>query len=131
MRQTTARLLFCLALLLTAAPGPAFAASGERTLTGEYRSGFGDGPLEAVFTAAGENRWEVDFHFSHAGRDLTYSGEAQGSLDRGGLRGRVETADGSRTFTFRGEFEDGTFRGTHAEVYRNRERRTGTLTLAE
>lgn len=131
MRHTTALLLLCLGLVPGAVTEPALAASGERTLSGEYRSGFGDGPVEAVFTAAREGRWEVAFHFSHAGRDLTYSGEAEGSLDEGELRGRVETPDGGRRFTFRGEFENGTFRGTHAELYRNQERRTGTLTMKE
>lgn len=132
MRTTTKLMLLFALNTLVWAPGAApAAAQAERTLRGEYTSGYGDGPLEAVFTAAGEGRWKVAIHFNHSGRDLTYAGNAEGSLGEGELRGRVETPGGSRTFIFRGEFVNGRFRGTHAEIYRGREHKTGTLTLED
>lgn len=129
IRRSAMLLLTTAAVLLPTVPGDG--AESGWSFRGEYRSGYGDGPLEAVFTPAGEERWEVSFHFTFSGRDRTYSGTAEGRLDEGRLHGRVETPNGSRTFTFRGEVAGGRFRGIHAELYRDREHKTGTLTFAE
>lgn len=123
-------------LLLLAATGTALLAgiahAGEaHTLTGEYIAGEGDdsGDLEAVFTATGEGAWAVTFRFSFQGQPHTYHGTADGSLSEGSLEGRVENESGSRFFSFWGEFEGGTFRGSHAEIENGFEEPTGTLTL--
>ena len=131
MKNTALPLLALILLLVN--PGGFADAAGEQTLTGSYRwnNGHPD-DLKAIFTATGEDRWDVAFHFRFRGSPEVFSGTARGSLSQGKLEGRVKNRNGrgSRTFTFRGEFEDGTFRGTHAEVFGRRESSTGTLTLA-
>ena len=115
-------------LLLTAGAG----AAETRTLGGEYRWNQGsEGDLEAVFTATGPDEWKVAFHFRFRGRKHVYRGTAEGSLSAGKLAGTVRNESERRTFTFRGEFENGRFRGTHAETTGGGERRTGTLRLSE
>ena len=104
----------------------------EQTLTGSYVWNSGrPSSLKAIFTATGENRWDVAFHFRFRGSAEIFSGTATGNLAEGKLEGRVRNrhGSGSRTFTFRGEFENGTFRGQHAELFGRRESSTGTLTL--
>lgn len=119
------------ALLLLAAATLAEGQGARRTLTGSYlwEQGGDQGNLEAVFTPAGDRHWEVAFHFTFNGAAHTYSGTADGRLDEGALSGRVSSDGRQRVFTFRGTFENGRFRGTHAEVSRGGEERTGTLTL--
>lgn len=116
-----------LAFLLTAPAGTA--ESGTDTLTGEFESGYGDGELEAEFTATGRDTWNVAFHFRFDGQRHVYRGTAKGSLTAGRLEGAVQTEGGQRRFSFEGVFERGRFRGTHYEVKRGRSQRTGTLTL--
>ena len=112
---------------------PALAAPQveTETLSGEYVWSNNDmkGELEAVFTPAGENRWDVAFPFTFRGKPRTYSGEAEGSLTQGTLKGRVLNESKRRTFRFAGAFEDGTFRGTHAELSDGEAYSTGTLML--
>lgn len=107
-------------------------AAGEQRLRGRYDWPAGDsrGPLEAVFTPTGPARWDVAFHFTFSDRDRTYRGTAEGSLSTGRLAGRVKSENGRQTYSFEGEFRDGTFTGTHAEVRRYGERATGTLSLS-
>ena len=106
-------------------------AADTRTMTGSYEwSDTGKkGNLEAVFTPAGEEKWDVSFHFVFEGQKHVYSGTAQGNLTTGDLRGRVQNEGGNRTWTFKGAFEDGKFKGTHAEVQKDGEHATGTLHL--
>jgi hypothetical protein len=117
----------CIAATCLAVAGLASAADSNRTLKGTYEWTDGDkkGPLEAVFTPAGEGKWEVAFHFEFDGQPHVYAGTAEGSLSDGNLKGAVKTENKKRTFTFKGAFRDGTFTGTHAEA----EHSTGTLTL--
>lgn len=121
-----------LALALLAAPIALAEEASTKTLNGQYHwSGPGaTGGLEAVFTPTGENSWNVDFNFTFRGKDHTYSGTAKGSLSDGKLSGTVQNEGKKRTFTFEGAFEDGTFKGTHAETTGGEPRDTGTLTLA-
>lgn len=125
--------LAALTLVLVAlAPSfPASADDGKQTLTGLFDSGFQDKvrPLRAVFTPTGERTWDVVFYFKFNGRDHQYKGIAEGGLREGSLSGRVENEGGRRTFTFRGAFEKGTFKGEHFEISRGREVKTGSLTL--
>ena len=105
------------------------AAGDTRTLHGRYEWSGDRGDLEAVFTPAGESKWNVDFHFTFSGERRVFSGTAEGSLSGGELHGSVTNEDRGRRFAFHLKFEDGRLRGTHAEVQRGRERPTGTLTL--
>ncbi len=107
-------------------------APEPRTLKGGFvwsQSSKG-GDLEAVFTPTGEAAWDVAFHFEFRGKHV-YSGTAEGSLTAGELSGKVFNEEKNRAFTFRGRFENGTFRGTHAEIEDGQEEPTGTLTLGE
>lgn len=115
------------------ASGVASASDLNRTLSGEYVSSFETGkqPLRAVFTPTGNDQWDVTFYFKFHGKKHEYEGTAEGSLDGGELRGTVMNEHKRRTFTFQGRFRDGEFRGTHAEIKRTGERRTGSLILAE
>ena len=117
------------ALLLLTAPPPGAGGAATRTLEGKYRSGFGSGPVSATFVPTDSRLWEVRFDFRFNGRRHTYRGSAEGGFDEEGLAGRVQNENGRRTFTFRGDYADGVFRGTHAEIVRGRERPTGTLVL--
>ena len=86
-------------------------------------------PLRAVFTATGEDAFDVVFHFNFNGRDHEYRGTAIGALGEGEIEGRVQNESRQRTFTFKGTFENGVLDGTHAEVTRRGEQKTGTLKL--
>ena len=118
-----------LTALLAGVPG---AAVESRTLHGSFVSSYQDRPerLRAVFRPTGEDEWSVVFHFRFAGAEHVYEGVASGSLTAGELVGRAQNESRSRLFTFRGEFEDGRFEGTHFEVVRGEEVKTGTLDLA-
>ena len=129
MRRAALPLLAVALLLVTPLAGTG--DDGSRTLEGEYRSGDGDGPVRATFTPTGIGLWDVVFDFTFNGRRHTYHGTAEGSFTEGRLSGRVKNEYGRRTFTFRGEYEDGVFRGRHAEVARGREVPTGSLRLEE
>lgn len=121
-----------LATLLLLVLGGGASAADKRTLEGEYNWNQGSsGDLEAVFTAAGQDEWKVAFHFRFRGRGHVYRGTAKGSLTAGKLAGKVRNEGEQRTFTFKGEIEDGQFRGTHAEITGGSDRKTGTLTLSE
>lgn len=129
--KKSALLLTVLTLLLPAL-GTLADTGDEQTLTGTYIWNRGrPSTLKATFTATGDKSWDVAFHFKFRGRPEVFSGTAEGDLASGKLEGKVKNQNGSgpRTFTFRGEFENGTFRGKHAEVYGQRESSTGTLTL--
>ena len=119
------------AVLAVAALGRASAAEpgqdDRRTLNGNYywTDGSTRGALKAVFTQTGEQTWDVEFRFRFRDRPHTYTGVAEGSLGDGELSGTVKNESKRRTFTFRGEFENGRFEGDHFEG----RHRTGTLTL--
>ncbi len=125
--------MIVVATTLSLLSSPPLAADSSRTLVGEYISSFETGmqPLKAVFTPTGTEEWDVVFYFKFHGKKHSYEGTAEGSLDGGELSGVVTNESGRRTFTFQGKFYDGEFRGTHAEIKRTGERRTGSLTLAE
>lgn len=125
-------LLVTVAVVLAATwPVPGVLAQEARTLTGEYvwSGGGTGGDLEAVFTPAAEGTWDVEFRFEHRGKPHIYTGTAEGSVSEGPLRGTVLNENKKRTFTFEGEFKDGTFRGTHSEIEEGKEKSTGTMTL--
>ena len=124
-------LLAALAVLIPMA-GSAPSAGEETTLTGSFvwNHQGRPGDLEAVFIPTGDSTWNVDFHFEFRGKPHTYSGTAEGSLGKGKLEGTVKNENRRRTFSFSGSFEDGTFKGTHAEIEDGVAHDTGTLTLA-
>ncbi len=87
------------------------------------------GNLKAVFTPKGDGEYTVSFYFKFDGVDHVYSGTAKGSLQNGNLAGEVKNENKRRTFTFSGMCKEGAFSGSHSEIRRNGERKTGTLTL--
>lgn len=105
-------------------------ADEKKTLKGSFEwTGAGKkGDLEAVFTPAGEGKWDVAFHFEFRGAHV-YAGTAEGNLASGDLKGKVQNEEKNRTFTFTGSFTDGEFRGTHAEIGSEGEQATGTMVL--
>ena len=119
-------------LLLAAAVAPTLlAADGEQTLEGEYHWTNADikGPVKAVFTATGDNTWDVSFYFNFRDKDRTYTGTATGSLSDGSLSGVVKNENQRRTFTFEGTTTGGQFEGNHAETTGGGARETGTIVL--
>ena len=108
-------------------------AAKETVMKGEYnwtQRGSSD-DLRAVFTATGDEQWDVAFHFKFRGRKHTYKGTSTGSLGEGGeMAGTVKTEDKKRTFSFEGSVRNGTMTGTHYEVFRKGKQKTGTLTLS-
>lgn len=129
MKRSLLMLVVAAALLTTFAATAQDAAT--TTLNGEFIWNRGPtGPLEAVFTPTGDGTYEVSFHFEFRGEPHTYSGTANGSLTDGTLEGTVKNENRKRTFTFTGAFgEDGSYKGTHAEVREEEKIDTGTLTL--
>ena len=131
MKRTVLALTIATALLPTYA---AEAATDDiRTLTGQYKWNYQKSPgkLRAVFTPVDRGNWEVVFHFTFDGRKHAYAGTAEGTLSEGELKGTVKNENRRRTFVFEGRFEEGTFRGRHAEIRGTGQRKTGTLILAE
>ncbi len=130
--QRFARLVttFIVAMSVAVLTGLAGAAE-EKTLKGSFLwtdSGKA-GDLEAIFTPTGEGTWDVAFHFKWSGEQHVYSGKAEGSLSAGALKGKVQNEGKNRTFTFAGSFNEGQFKGTHAELNGDKEHETGTLKL--
>jgi hypothetical protein len=123
-------LLILSTLLLAVFAADAF-AKDEQTLSGEYmwEGGGNRGTLRAVFTPTGQDLWDVSFHFSFSGQSHVYAGTAEGSLTEGTLEGKVLDDNQRNSYTFKGAFKDGRFKGTHAQYRRDKEYRTGTLTL--
>ena len=109
-----------------------FCAQDARTLHGEFAwtQSNRSGDLAAIFTPTGEGTWDVSFRFEFRSSPHTYSGTAEGSLDDGALKGTVTNESGKRSFTFRGEFKNGEFSGTHAETTGGSRKSTGTLKLS-
>lgn len=128
--KNKALLVIALAVFSTAF-GWCALAEDTQTLTGEYlwERREMSGPLEAVFTPAGEGKWEVSFHFTFREESHTYTGMAEGSLTEGALSGEVLNESKERTFTFTGAFDEGVFTGTHAEIREGKKIDTGTMTL--
>ena len=101
-------------------------------MTGEYywEEGHNEGVLRKVlFTPTGAGTWDVAFHFSFRGRSHVYRGTAAGSLTQGALEGTIRNESEKRSFTFSGEFDDGTFQGTHREFKGSSSWSTGTMML--
>ncbi len=125
------RVLWCqvavlMAVLLLASP----AVAANTVLDGEYSwDNGGSGALEARFKDQGEGSWKVAFHFVFQGKKRVWKGFARGQLGVGELRGEVRWGD--RVFLFEGQFEDGTFVGTHSEDVAGEEFLTGTLKLGK
>lgn len=127
-------------------------------LSGTYtwEQGKETGALTATFAPLEPGRWRVVFRVGGPEGGHFYSGEAEGKIGEGSLQGRVERDDDMANgtvlpfigdlanpgqeptgaeveedvFTFKGEFKDGRFLGTHASVVDGKEERTGTLTLS-
>ena len=121
-----------LAVVLLTLPGADARADdeGSQTMLGEYywTGGNTGGELKAVFTATGEDTWDVDFFFDFRSKPHVYSGTAEGSLTDGPLEGTVKNENRRRTFVFGGKVVESRFTGEHAEITQD-ERRTGTLEL--
>lgn len=126
--------LLAIVALASVAMLSALPASAEeaQTLNGEYIWSNRDttGDLKAVFTPAGENRYDVSFYFQFRGKDHTYTGTAEGSLSSGDLKGTVQNEDKKRTWEFWGTFDEtGVFQGKHQELRGEEKHDTGTMTL--
>lgn len=119
---------FLVAVLLG---GVSLASAADQVLSGTYQwDNGGDGPLEATFVETAPETWEVKFVFRFQGRKNTWKGTASGKLGEGTLEGRVKAGRMNRIWVFSGEFEDGIYRGTHAELVDEDEVATGTLVLS-
>ncbi|ANM31384.1 hypothetical protein ABI59_20115 [Acidobacteria bacterium Mor1] len=112
-------------------------ASGARhTFHGRYFAGTPEAagaepekPVEAIFTAAGANRWSVTFHFDFQGTPYTFAGSAAGNLTEGPFEGEVLHTERDVTYLFRGRFVAGRFQGEHFERKTEGDALTGTLVL--
>ena len=86
--------------------------------------------IRGEFVAKGEDQWDVAFFFTMGGRDHIYSGSLAGRIENGSLRGRVQDESKQRTWIIEGETRNGTFKGTHTEIFSNGQTlETGTLEL--
>lgn len=135
MKKTILTLVALASILLVPATfaGDADAdAAKTHTLEGEYQWNRMEepGPIKAVFTATGDDQWDVDFHFVFRDEPHVYSGTAKGSLTEGALEGEVMSdGDEPRPFEFAGETADGVFKGTHGTKGDDAQE-TGTITLS-
>lgn len=131
------QMLIAAGLALTLALATAGFGADEVRLEGSFvwerNDGDRTGALTAVMTPDGDNEWKVAFHFTWEDEPHTYLGRARGTLDDGPLAGTATSDDPDHLlrFEFRGEFEDGTFRGTHGFVQADGSVKDGgTLTLS-
>lgn len=131
MRSIALTVLILAGLFAPAQAHGADEANRSRTLTGSYHWDQGDeeGNLQVIFVPTGERKWDVSFTFKRGSKDYTWMGTAEGSLDKGTLSGQVRTDGRGRVFSFRGEFEDGTFHGRHFDGDDPFGDALGTLTL--
>ena len=101
---------------------------------GEYKwvrtKGEKKGTVTAQFTPDGEDKWKVKFFFKWGKSDHVYSGTATGSVKDGKLEGTVLNDDKKRSFTFKGIVKNGILTGTHNETTKDREKKTGTITMS-
>lgn len=111
-------------------------ANDDVTLEGSFvwarQDGDRTGDLTAVMTPGGEDEWSVAFHFTWEDEAHVYLGTASGSLSSGPLEGSAENDDDDHKLSFRfsGDFENGTFNGTHGFVTKDGSLKDGgTLTL--
>lgn len=90
----------------------------EGSFVWEREDGQSTGDLTAVLTPHQDSGWDVAFHFVWEDEDHTYLGQATGNLDAGPFEGTAENdnPDNKISFRFSGEFEDGTFTGTHGWI---------------
>ena len=128
------RALGILAVVVFLAPWGAADESGTRPglsvqLEGEYVWNHEDyvGPLSATLEPT-DDGYAVALTFEFRTKTYTYSGHAHGDLT-GELKGQVQPPKRGRTFEFVGRFEDGVFRGRHAEITDGSRYETGTMTL--
>ena len=129
--------LLCGSIALALALAGVVVANEAVTLEGSFvwvrTDSESSGDLTAVLTPNGENEWDVAFHFVWEDEPHTYLGQATGTLDTGAFEGTAENDDPDHPLSFRfsGEFEDGTFSGTHSCVQDDGSLRDGgTLTLS-
>jgi hypothetical protein len=142
--------------LHAAQESPARTLTGTYT----WDEGKESGELKATFVPLAEGRWRVVFRAGPENSSHFYSGTAEGKFGQGVLQGRVQRDDDLATgsvlpfigdltnpaqapkdagsqeseeevFTFKGEFKDGRFVGTHASVVDGKEERTGSMNLGE
>ena len=131
------QLLSVVAVLALAIGGGGAFAEDDVTLEGSFvwarDDGERTGPLTAVMTPAGDDKWDVAFHFTWEDEPHVYLGHATGALGSGPLEGKAESdnPDHLLRFEFSGEFENGTFTGTHGFIQDDGTIRDGgTLTLS-
>lgn len=127
----------CGSIALVLALAGVATAGDEVTLDGSFVWVRSDsehtGALTAVLTPDGDNTWNVAFHFVWEEEPHTYLGQATGTLGSGAFEGTAENDNPEHPLSFRfsGEFENGTFSGTHAFVQEDGSTRDGgTLTLS-
>ena len=125
--------------LFSTLPVAGFALDQEDvTLNGSFvwarDDGDRTGDLRAVFTPSKEHDWSVAFHFIWEDEDHVYLGTANGNLESGSLSGTAQSDGEERklSFRFQGEFENGTFSGSHGWINKDGSlEHGGTLTLAK
>ena len=91
------------------------------------------GPLKAVFTPDGKEKWKVVFKFTYQKKPYTYTGTVTGSLNNGRIHGDVLNETKKRKFAFSAVIKNGKMTGKHKEIKKRgsktREINTGTMTL--
>lgn len=92
------------------------------------------GPLIAIFTSDGKNKWKVVFNFKWGKKEKIYTGKADGEIVNGKLKGVVLNDNKKRTFSFVADMKSGKLTGEHWEIskFRGKEKkkRTGTFTIS-
>lgn len=113
-------------LVLSCEPRP----PGVEVFRGEYTWNDGQpSPLEAVFTPAGESKWNVELSWSSGRRKGTYRGRARGSLQQGELVCDVENKEGEPNYRIEAQVDGDLLEGQHYEVHSGRRKPSGTLRL--
>ncbi len=131
-----ASLFAVLSLVFTGAAVASDAVTLEGSFVWARSDGDSTGDLTAVMTPEGKDgeTWSVAFHFVWEEEAHVYLGTASGGLEEGPLSGTAEGDDPDHKISFRfsGQFEDGTFNGTHAFVQEDGTLKDGgSLTLAK
>ena len=130
--MTTRTLALVLGLALLAVPAAAAAAEREAaTFTGTYdwKQG-GSDELSAEFTPDGPDRWKVTFRFRFDGKERTWKGTAEGSLNDG-TKVTGTARNKKKNFEWKATVEAGVMRGRHTEIFDGgRKFATGTFEVS-
>jgi hypothetical protein len=113
---------------------PATSQPATVTLTGTFNwnaKGAKQFPLTAVLTRTAANAWTAVYTFNWDNKPTTFTGTAKADPATSEFSGAAKTANGGRTFAFKGTSKDGVVAFKHFETTGGKSNPTGSGTLKQ